>query len=125
LPIGPGRGKIVYITGHCGNPIGAKNVMRMCKKLSILAIVFSLWLPLYTGYLYYDSLGEADVLSPTLIFENPDQENLPADQQSKGKAFLTNLVALGILERSNFSEPFLQFSLRPVLPARLSVPLRC
>lgn len=99
--------------------------MRMCKKLSILAIVFSLWLPLYTGYLYYDGLGEVDVLSPTLIFENPDQENLPADQQSKGKAFLTNLDPLGILERCNFSEPLLQFSLRPILLARLSVPLRC
>ena len=99
--------------------------MRICKKLSTLAIVFSLWLPLHTGYLYYDGLGEVDVLSPTLIFENPDQEILPADQQSKGKAFLTNLDALGILERSNFSEPFLQFSLRPVLLARLSVPLRC
>jgi hypothetical protein len=99
--------------------------MRICKKLSTLAIVFSLWLPLYTGYLYYDGLGEVDVLSPTLIFENPDQEILPADQQSKGKAFLTNLDALGILERCNFSEPLLQFSLRPILLARLSVPLRC
>lgn len=110
---------------QCGNAIGAKNVMRKCKKLSLLAIVFSLWLPLYTGYLYYDGLGEVDVLSPTLIFENPDQENLSADQQSKGKAFLTNLNPLGILEQSNFSEPLLQFSTRTVFLARLSVPLRC
>jgi hypothetical protein len=125
LPIGPGRGKIAYSIGHSRNPIWAENVMRKCKKLSILAIFFSLWLSLYTGYLYYDGLGEVDVLSPTLIFENPDQENLPADQPSKGKAFLTNLDPPGILERSNFSEPLLQFSLRTILLARLSVPLRC
>jgi hypothetical protein len=108
--------------GHGG---GVKTVKRKFGKLSILAILFSLWLPLYTGYLYCDGLGEVDLLSPTLIFENPDQENLLVDQQSKGKTFLTSLDSLGVLERSNFSEPLLHFSLRTVSLAKLSIPLRC
>jgi len=100
-------------------------VKRKYRKLSVLAIAFSLWLPLYTGYLYYEGLGEVDLLSPNLIFENPDQENLPADQQSKGKTFLTNLDLLGNLEQSSFSESLVHFSLGTVSLFQSSLPLRC
>ena len=97
---------------------------RKCEKLSILAVIFSLWLPFFTGYMYYDGYGEVDLLSPNLILENPDQENVLADQ-TKGKVFVAGLDSSGILEASDFSEPFFHFSLPSAFLPRLSVPLRC
>ena len=97
---------------------------KKCKKVSILAVIFSLWVPLFIGYLNYDGYGEVDLLSPNLIFENPDQENLLVDQ-GKGKVFVTGLDSFGILEMSNISDPYLHFLLPSVSLAPLSVPLRC
>ncbi len=96
-----------------------------CKKYSVLAVLLSVWTPLFIGYLYYDGLAEVDQLSPSLIFENPDQENLVADQQSKGKIIVTGLESFGSPERSDFSEPFLPFSPRTISLAHLRIPLRC
>lgn len=91
----------------------------------VLAILFALWLPLYTGYLAYDGLVEVDLLSPTLIFENPDQDSLLADQQSKWKPFPVSADSTGIAEGSPFPEPVLLFSMPTSSPSPLSISLRC
>lgn len=50
-----------------------------------LGIVVSLWLLLFPAYLHFYHLEEANFLSPTPNWENPDQEGLVVSLQKKGK----------------------------------------
>ncbi len=91
----------------------------------MVAIFFSLWLPLSSAYLSYDGLGEVDFLAPFLIFENPDQDDLLVDQQSKDRIFLADLDPLGVLLQFYFFKPFIESSRPALSSAHLSTPLRC
>ena len=56
----------------------------------LLAIGISFVIAAYPVYLQYNSFIEIDFLSPHPSFENLDQENLLADEQSKTKIFVLN-----------------------------------
>ncbi len=56
----------------------------------LLAIGISLVVAAYPVYLQYNSFMEIDFLSPHPSFENLDQDNLLADEQSKIKIFVLN-----------------------------------
>jgi hypothetical protein len=71
---------------------------RFKKTQSFLIITISLSIAVFPACLHYYNLVEADFLSPTLSFENPDQENLPI-------IHLTKLKASGL---SGFPAGFLQ-----------------
>ncbi len=91
----------------------------------LLAVGISLLLAAYPGYLQYNSFVEIDFLSTHPSFENLDQENLLADEQSKTKIFVLNsspeVLLLGIFFEEQFPPPYFQvFSPHP--PASI---LRC
>jgi hypothetical protein len=56
----------------------------------LLAIGISFVIAAYPVYLQYNSFIEIDFLSTHPSFENLDQENLLADEQSKSKVFVLN-----------------------------------
>jgi hypothetical protein len=56
----------------------------------LLFILITLFIPLYSAYLDYCDLAEADLLCCDMSFENPDQENLLIDQQDESKVFLSS-----------------------------------
>ncbi len=93
--------------------------------LPIWAVIFSLWLPFYAGYLSFDSLSDVDFLSSVYIFENPDDENTAIDQQSRGKTLPGMADVLGGLEESHFFEPALFPASVFIFPPQLPSPLRC
>jgi hypothetical protein len=62
------------------------NVKSKLKGTRIfLGIAISLWLVLFPAYLHFYHLVEADFLSPTPNWENPDQEGLIVSLEKKGK----------------------------------------
>ncbi len=69
----------------------------------LLVIAICFLLAVCPAYLQYNDLTEIDFLSPQPSFENPDQENLLTDEQSKIKIFVLNsspgISLLGIFLR--------------------------
>ncbi len=76
----------------------------------LLAIGISFLLAAYPAYLHYNSFIEIDFLSIHPSFENLDQENLLADEQSKTKIFVLNssseVFLLGIFFEEQFPSLF-------------------
>ncbi len=103
------------------------NLSSPMKKfyLPIWAVIFSLWLPLYAGYLSFDILSDVDFLSSVYMFENPDDENTAVDQQSRGKSLPGMTDVLGRFEKSHFFEPLLGPGSVFIFPLQLPSPLRC
>ena len=78
-----------------------KKRLRKTQPLLVIAIFFLL--AVCPAYLQYNNLIEIDSLSPHPSFENLDQENSLADEQSKTKIFVLNpspeIFLLGIFFR--------------------------
>ncbi len=89
------------------------------------AVIFSLWLPFYAGYLSVDSLSEVDFLSSVFIFENPDEENTVIDQQSRGKSLPGIMDLPEGFQQTGFLKLLLSSIYNPVSPPHSVVPLRC
>ena len=69
----------------------------------VLVVFITLSMSLLLAYRDYCDLAEADFLSCNMRFENPDQENLLADQQIESKVFISSgfsLVIHGIIDLS-------------------------
>jgi hypothetical protein len=125
LAILPSLREEIFVTGSPGSGIGIPTVKRKYKTLSILAICFSAYLSLSSAYVFCDRLEEVDFLSPTLIFENPDQEDLLADQQSKEKIFFPGVDFFDVHEQVHLFEPTdRSSSLLSLLAGHSSIPLR-
>jgi hypothetical protein len=69
---------------------------RLKRTRIFLGILISLWLVLFPAYLHFYHLEEANFLSPTQNWENPDQEVLVVSLQKKGKilGFTLSPIAL-------------------------------
>jgi hypothetical protein len=62
--------------------------MRKLKGVQpLLAIVISLFVPVFLVYLHYDSLTGADFLSSTTSYQNLDPESSSVDSLNKSKTF--------------------------------------
>jgi len=72
----------------------------------LLAIGISFIIAAYPVYLQYNSFDEIDFLSTHPSFENLDQENLLADEQSKTKIFVLNSSSEVFLLGISFEEQF-------------------
>ncbi len=88
------------------------------KIFRLLVIAISSFLAVGPAYLQYNDITEIDCLSPHPSFENFDQENLLADEQSKTKIFVLNssseVFLLGIFFEEQFPSLFSQvFSTHP------------
>ncbi len=97
------------------------------RKVQPFLLVFAICLLLGVcpAYLQYNDLTEIDFLSPHPSFENPDQENLLSDDQSRSKISVLTFSPEISLFGYFFSEPISRVSFKifsPVLPA---ANLRC
>jgi hypothetical protein len=96
---------------------------REIQPLLILVIFFLL--AVCPAYLQYNDLIEIDSLSPHPSFENLDQENSLADEQSKTKVFVLNpspeIFLLGVF----FPEPLPRLSFQIFSPDHPTAILRC
>ena len=101
-----------------------KSRPRKTQSLLLVMGICSL-LAVCPAYLQYNDLIEIDFLSPHPSFENLDQENSLADDQSKIKVFVLNpspeIFLLGIF----FSEPFPRFSYQIFSLDQPTTILRC
>jgi len=90
---------------------------RRFKKIQFFLIVaISLSITVFSACLHYYNLVEADFLSPTLGFENPDQENLPIIHLTKLKASGLSGFPAGILQQTLLFEQIthLAFQTQPL-----------
>lgn len=60
----------------------------------LLAISISLSIPLFSAYLDYHDLAEADFFACDMSFENSDQDNLSIDPQNESEGFLSSAFSL-------------------------------
>jgi len=70
-----------------GLRLGMKKRLRLTQFF--LAILISIFIPLFSAFLDYYELADADFLSRNINFENPDQENLLIDQHDEFKVFIS------------------------------------
>ena len=76
--------------------------MRKLKGVQpFLAIVISLFVPIFLAYLHYDSLTGADFLSSTMSYQNLDPEGSSVDSLSKSKTFTTSFTCFASLPGVN------------------------
>jgi len=91
----------------------------------LLVIAISFLLAVCPAYLQYNDLMEIDSLSPHPSFENFDQENSLADEQSKTKVFVLNpspeISLLGVF----FPAPLPRLSFQIFSPDHPTAILRC
>jgi hypothetical protein len=57
---------------------------------TFLVIAISLFIPIFQTYFYYYDLSEANLPSPDLSFESPDQEILPITKHNELKMLLSS-----------------------------------
>ena len=60
----------------------------------LLAVFISLSIPLFSAYLDYCDLAEADFFACDMSFENPDQDNLSIDPQNESEVFLSSAFSV-------------------------------
>lgn len=90
-----------------------------------LGIMVSLWFVLFPAYIHFYHLEEANFLSPTPNWENPDQEGIVVSLQKKGKILGLNLFpAVFLPETFPFNQPF-DFSFQRNLHDERVLILRC
>jgi len=98
---------------------------RLRKTQPLLVIAICSLLAVCPAYLQYNDLIEIDSLSPHPSFENLEQENSLADEQSKTRVFVLNpspeIFLLGIF----FREPFPCLSFQIFSIDHPSAILRC
>jgi len=83
------------------------------KKVQFFFVIaISFFLLVFSGYLYYHNLGEANLFSADLSFENPDQENAFVDQQKEFRVSVLNFFSILFLPGASLFEQFLGFSYR-------------
>ncbi len=91
----------------------------------LLVIAICSLLVVCPAYLQYNGLLEIDSMSPHPSFENLDQENSLADEQSKTKVFVLNpspeIFLLGIF----FGEQLPRLSYQIFSPGQPATILRC
>ncbi len=91
-------------------------VLKMKKRIkriqAILIIALSFSLTLFSTYILYHNLAQADFLSSDLSFENPDQEDLFIRQQAESKLFVSNPFSILFLPGVNLFGhlPYFSFS---------------
>ncbi len=95
------------------------------KRWSVLVFLIALWLPLWGSYAVCDGLAEADLFSPGLIFENPDQDGFNFGSQNKWKTVPAATYPFSFPGESGLPEPAALFLIPPDFPSRLSSVLRC
>jgi hypothetical protein len=100
--------------------------MRKLKGIqTILAIVISLFIPVFLAYLHYDSLTGADFLSSTLSYQNLDQESTLVEFLNKSKTFTSSSTCYVFLPGVNLSaQPLHSAPQTSFIQQRTSV-LRC
>jgi len=74
----------------------------MVQIVLVLLISFSLYL--LSAYLNYRDLSEADFVTRDICFENPDQDNLLADQHDESKVLISTASSMKFPERIDFVE---------------------
>jgi uncharacterized protein YjbI with pentapeptide repeats len=83
------------------------------KKLKgiqpLLAIVISLFIPVYPAYLHYDNLTGADFLSSNLSYQNLDEQSPSVDSPNKSKVFTTSFTHFVSLSGANLITQLLHF----------------
>ena len=76
--------------------------MRKLKGVQpLLAIVISLFVPVFLAYLHYDSLTGADFLSSTTSYQNLDPESSSVDSLNKSKTFTPSFTCFVSLPGAN------------------------
>ena len=60
----------------------------------LLAVFISLSIPLFSAYLDYCDLAEADFFACDMSFENPDQDNLPTGPQNESEVVLSGAFSV-------------------------------
>ena len=99
------------------------------KKLKgvqpLLAIVISLFVPVFLAYLHYDSVTGADFLSSTTSYQNLDPESSSVDSLNKSKTFTPSFNAFVSSPGVNLStQPLHSVPPTSFLQKRTSI-LRC
>ena len=92
--------------------IGLKMKKRIKRIQAILIIALSFSLTLFSTYILYHNLAQADFLSSSLSFENPDQEDLLFGQQDESKIFVSSPFSILFLPGINLfgNLPYFSFS---------------
>ena len=91
----------------------------------LLVVAICILLAVCPAYLQYNDLMEIDSLSPHPSFENLDQENSLADEQSKTKIFALNPSPEFFLFGTLFREPLPRLSYQIFSLDHFTVILRC
>jgi len=99
---------------------------RRFKKIQFFLIVtISLSITVFPAYLHYYNLVEADFLSPTLSFENPDQENFPIIHLTKLKASGLSGFPAGLLQETFLCEQITHLAFQTQSLCQKTPILRC
>ncbi len=91
----------------------------------LLAILISLFIPLFAAYLdYYDFAG-ADFFACDIGFENSDADNCSMDRQDESVGFLSGVLSVTSTPSLDFlgQPPRLSFATRPL--GQKTFMLRC
>jgi hypothetical protein len=92
---------------------------------TFLVIAISLSIPVFQTYFHYYDLSEANLPSPDLSFENPDQEILPITKHNELKMLLsTPSPIILLLEIIHVEQPFQSSSILRFIDQEMSI-LRC
>jgi hypothetical protein len=89
----------------------------------LLAISFIFFLPIFSAYLYYNNYAEADFSPAKPTFDNPDQDYLLINQESKSFTFGQNTSPFIFETYPLFVFPPLSFGISPLDQKPLT--LRC
>jgi len=99
--------------------------MKPQKIQFLLAIGISFIIAAHPVYFQYNSFDEIDFLTAHPSFENLDQENLLADEQSKKRIFLLNSCPEVFLLGIFFEVQLLRLSFGILSPHQTASILRC